>query len=206
MEDFVLHYEKVKPVAERKLSEFSKHKDSEHEALFEEMAFCVFAANSSAKMGLKAVELLKPVLHEGSLEDYRKAVWCKVRFYNKRSEYLYYNREKTSVLGGDLRALMNDAGTHELRKLIVKEFKGFGFKEASHFLRNIGHKGLCIIDKHVLNVMKELGVLKSNKPPRNEEEYLELERKIKRFAEKNNFDVDILDLAIWSYKTGEIIK
>ncbi len=31
-----------------------------------------------------------------------------------------------------------------------KQIKGLGYKEASHFLRNIGLKGHAILDKHVL--------------------------------------------------------
>lgn len=79
-------------------------------------------------------------------------------------------------------------------------------KEASHFLRNTGTKGLCIIDKHVLKVMRELKVIKENEEPSNEEKYKEIEQKIIKYANKNNLDIDILDLAAWSYKTGKIIK
>ena len=86
MEKFKQHYESIKREAEGKLREFQDIRDAEHEKLMEELAFCVFAANSSAKMGLLAVELLRPVLHNGELEDYRQAVHKRVRFYNKRAE------------------------------------------------------------------------------------------------------------------------
>ena len=54
--------------------------------------------------------------------------------------------------------------------------------------------------------MKELDVLRSSKPPKNEKEYIKIENKIKDYALKNKLDIDELDLALWSYKTGEIIK
>ena len=94
---------------------------------------------------------------------------------------------------------------HDLREHIRKHLKGFGMKESSHFLRNIGYKGFAIVDKHVLNVLEELGVRQAQ-PPKTAEEYKEIEKEIHKFALKHGFDVDVLDLAFWSYKTGEIIK
>ena len=43
--------------------------------------------------------------------------------------------------------------------------KGLGYKEASHFLRNIGFKGYGILDKHIVRSLFELGVIDSPKPP-----------------------------------------
>ncbi|MFT4261372.1 MAG: hypothetical protein ACMXX9_02995 [Candidatus Woesearchaeota archaeon] len=206
MEHFKRHYGAVHAEAKQRLSEFKSKKDLEHEELFEELAFCVFAANSSAKMGLLAVELLKPVLHNGELNHYKEAVHKKVRFYNVRSKYLYYNKDFIEKNHGSLREMLNKfEDKHELRYYIKENLKGFGMKESSHFLRNIGYSGFAIIDKHVLNVLEELGVREA-KPPRNVKEYLEIEKEIIEFANKHGFDVDVLDLAFWSYKTGEIIK
>ena len=86
------------------------------------------------------------------------------------------------------------------------DIKGIGFKEASHFLRNIGYKGYTILDKHIINSLIELGVINKKNLPSNREKYLEIEKKFKKYAEKNNFDIDELDLLIWSEKTGKILK
>ena len=40
-----------------------------------------------------------------------------------------------------------------------KAVKGLGYKEASHFLRNIGVKGHAILDKHVMRCLAEIGVI-----------------------------------------------
>lgn len=206
-EEFHAHFLKRRPEIKKRLNEFKKIKDSNHIKYFEEMTFCVFAANSSAKMGLLAVDLLRPVLHKGSLEDYKSAVFKKVRFYNKRAEYLYFNKEKIQELGKDLKLLIEkETDFHERRLLLRDNFKGFGLKESSHFLRNVGYSNYCILDKHIINMMNDLGVLKNNKPPKNENEYYLIEKKIKKFAEENNYDIDELDLALWSFKTGLIIK
>jgi len=196
------HHIKIRHHIIRRLKEFKNVKE---ENIKEEMAFCIFAANSSAKMGLLAVSLLKPVISTNDLEKYKEAVHKKVRFYNKRAEYFHHNVLILNELKGLLKKL-NSLNFDDRREFIRDNFKGFGMKESSHFLRNIGYSGYCIIDKHVLNMMKDLNVIKSNKPPKNDKEYMKIEKRIKEFAKKNNYDVDELDLALWSFKTGEIIK
>ena len=205
-QDFLDHYRNVEVEALSRLKDFEGFRDASHDDLFEELAFCVFAANSSAEMGLLAVELLRPVLHHGSLDDYKRSVHKKVRFYNKRSEYLFFNREKLKELGIDLKHVVSDEDIHVKRLFIKNNLKGFGLKESSHFLRNIGVKGLCIVDKHVLSVMKELGVLEVDEFPFKDSDYFRIESKIKEFADEHNLDVDVLDLAMWSFRTGKIIK
>jgi N-glycosylase/DNA lyase len=203
------HLKKRKKIISR-LAEFKINKSASNTRFLNEMAFCVFAANSSAKMGLKAAELLKNVIDSGSLEDYKNAVYKKVRFYNKRAEYLHHNKEIIKDIKNktkkEITVILNELKHHERREFIKNNFKGFGMKEASHLLRNLGYEGYCIIDKHVLNTLKELDIIKSSNPPKNENEYLKIEKKIMNFAREHNINIDELDLAIWSYKTGEIIK
>jgi N-glycosylase/DNA lyase len=204
------HHKKRKKEIEKRLGEFRDNRTASDSKFLEEMAFCVFAANSSAKMGLKAVELLKDVMDKGNLADYKKAVYRKVRFYNKRAEYLHHNKEqlkqKTKELKKSIMNHLHNLNHHERRIFIRDTFKGFGMKESSHLLRNLGYEGYCIIDKHVLNTLKELDVLKNNIPPKNEKEYMAIEKKLIAFAKEHQINIDELDLAIWSWKTGEILK
>ena len=87
-----------------------------------------------------------------------------------------------------------------------KRIKGLGYKEASHFLRNIGFGGYAILDKHILRSMAELGVTASPAPPTTRTRYLETEERLQRFARDLQIDFDELDLVLWSMKTGEILK
>jgi N-glycosylase/DNA lyase len=87
-----------------------------------------------------------------------------------------------------------------------KEVKGLGYKEASHFLRNIGIKGHAILDKHVMRCLAEVGVIDSPKPPSTRKKYLAVEQELIRFAKDIRIDFDELDLVLWSMKTGEILK
>jgi len=84
--------------------------------------------------------------------------------------------------------------------------KGLGYKEASHFLRNIGFKGYGILDKHVIRCLAEMGVIKSTKPPTSRKNYLETEERMREFADQVEIDFDELDLVLWSMKTGEVLK
>jgi N-glycosylase/DNA lyase len=88
----------------------------------------------------------------------------------------------------------------------TKQIKGLGYKEASHFLRNIGFRGYAILDKHILNCLAEIGVIESNRPPANRTQYLATEAKLQEFAKTIEIDFDELDLVLWSIKTGEILK
>ncbi len=96
----------------------------------------------------------------------------------------------------------------ERRDWLVKEkgIKGLGYKEASHFLRNIGFKGYAILDKHVLRSLAELDIIDDPQPPNTRLKYLTVEEKLKKLADLTKIDFDELDLVLWSLKTGEILK
>ena len=87
-----------------------------------------------------------------------------------------------------------------------KQVKGLGYKEASHFLRNIGVKGHAILDKHVMRCLAEIGVIDTAKPPSTRRKYLEIEQQLIGFAREIRIDFDELDLVLWSMKTGEVLK
>jgi len=81
-----------------------------------------------------------------------------------------------------------------------------GYKEASHYLRNIGLKGYAILDKHILRSLAELEIIEDPKPPNTRAKYLGTEEKLKNLAALTEIDFDELDLVLWSMKTGEILK
>ena len=87
-----------------------------------------------------------------------------------------------------------------------KQVKGLGYKESSHFLRNIGLSGYAILDKHVMNCLMDLKVVETPKPPGNRTRYLETEERLRIFARDIGIDFDELDLVLWSMKTGEVLK
>jgi N-glycosylase/DNA lyase len=84
--------------------------------------------------------------------------------------------------------------------------KGLGYKESSHFLRNVGFTGYAILDKHVMRCLADVGLVADNRPPSSRGTYLLMEAKLKKFAREIGIDFDELDLVLWSMKTGEVLK
>lgn len=180
--------------------------------LWEEMVFCIFTAGASAKMGLRAVEAVRPFLHNGKQTAMTRAL-IKAgahRFPNERPKYIVTTRNYlTSACAMRLRdQLESFADALDRRDWLAQEaqIKGLGYKESSHFLRNIGFKGYGILDKHVVRCLAEMGVTESPKPPTSRNAYLVTETRMREFAGEIGIDFDELDLVLWSMKTGEVLK
>lgn len=194
-----------------KLAEFEKIWKSEtDERLWEEMVFCFFTGGCSAKMGLRSVEAVRSLLQTGTHEELMNALVGVHRYPRARSGYIVASRDFLTEhcdmqLRRKLESFTNDLAR---RDWLVKEkrIKGLGYKEASHYLRNIGYKGYAILDKHILRSLAELGYIADPTPPSTRAKYLDTENKLKRFAEEVGIDFDEMDLVLWSLKTGEILK
>ena len=180
--------------------------------LWEEMVYCIFTAGASAKMGLRSVEAVRPLLAKGPRQAMTRALVAAGahRFPNARPAYVVTTRDYLqSSFSMRLRERLNSfRDPFERRDWLATEprIKGLGYKEASHYLRNIGFKGYSILDKHIVRCLAELGVIDSPKPPANRQRYLETESRMRKFAAATGIDFDELDLVLWSMKTGEILK
>lgn len=204
------HAEKRKKIRER-LAEFeSVWMNGTDARIWEEMVYCFFTGGCSAKMGMKAVSAVKELLDDGQQPELAKALTGVHRYPNARSRYVVQSREfLREHCGMKLRKKLESFDCHyERRDWLVKEkgIKGLGYKEASHFLRNIGFSGYAILDKHVLRCLYELKIIDDPKPPNTRSRYLTVEEKLKQLASVARIDFDELDLVLWSMKTGEILK
>lgn len=194
-----------------RLAEFERvGRTGSPETLFEELTFCIFTAGASARMGLRSVESVRPVLMCGTTLDIQRALRGRHRFPNNRGAYVYETREYLRKhCGLQLQeALRGLALADERRDFLAanRSVRGIGYKEASHFLRNIGYRGYAILDKHVLTRLAELEVIESPKPPSTKTAYLATEQRLKSFSDSIGIDFDELDLLLWYTKTGEILK
>lgn len=178
--------------------------------LWEEMVFCFFTGGCSAKMGLRSVAAVRDLLADGEQPELAEALTGVHRYPNARSRYIVESRDfLRKHCGMALRNKLESFDCHyERRDWLVKEkgIKGLGYKEASHFLRNIGFSGYAILDKHVLRCLHELKIIDDPKPPNTRVRYLTVEGKLKQLAKEARIDFDELDLVLWSMKTGEILK
>ena len=180
--------------------------------LWEELAYCIFTAGASARMGLNSVDAVRSLLLKGdsdAMTDALKKAGAH-RFPVARPRYIVITRNYFHAdCGMKLRKrLRSFSDPFERRDWLAqeKQVKGLGYKEASHFLRNIGVKGHAILDKHVMRCLAEIGVIDTAKPPSTRRKYLEVEQQLIGFARDVRIDFDELDLVLWSMKTGEVLK
>jgi len=161
-------------------------------------------------MGINSLEAVRPALMTGDLEELSGRLRGVHRYPNARARYIVASRDFLRE-HCDLK-LRNKLTSFECpierRDWLVKEkgIKGLGYKEASHYLRNIGFKGYAILDKHVLNCLAELKIISDPKPPNTRAAYLTIEEKLRSLTQTMGIDMDELDLVLWSMKTGVILK
>jgi len=180
--------------------------------LWEELAYCIFTAGASARMGINSVDAVRALLLEGDSDAMTVALKKAGahRFPVARPRYIvttrnYFRADCGMKLRKRLRSFSDPS---ERRDWLAqeKQVKGLGYKEASHFLRNIGVKGHAILDKHVMRCLAEIGVIDTAKPPSTRRKYLEVEQQLVGFSRDVKIDFDELDLVLWSMKTGEVLK
>jgi N-glycosylase/DNA lyase len=195
-----------------KLREFKDvWRNGSDERLWEEMVYCFFTGGCSARMGLRSIEAVRHILEEGDFSELSSALSGVHRFPFARSRYIVASRDFLSESGikkGLKQHLTSLKDPIDRRDWLVKEkrIKGLGYKEASHYLRNIGLSGYGILDKHILHCLVELEIIDDPKPPSTRTRYLETEEKLRDFAKRVEINFDELDLVLWSMKTGEILK
>ena len=197
----------VKSMVDERIAEFLGVKEMDSDTWFEELAYCLLTAYSSARMGQLCVDALCEcgVLAGGSLEEIAETLRCQGhRFAERRAEYIVEARRLAPDLKGIIQGFES---TREARRWLVENVKGLGWKESSHFLRNVGYLDVAIIDRHILSNMKEHGLVTAEgKKGLTKRRYLEYEGMLKRVAERLGMTLGKMDLYLWYRKTGQVLK
>jgi N-glycosylase/DNA lyase len=196
-------YGERREAIQERLKDFSRVPASQY---FYELAYCILTPQSSAVNASKVVERLRARNFYDNPFDPEPILFQKdfyVRFHKTKARLLLQLREKYPQI---LRLLSDGKPTAVLREWLVGHVNGFGYKEASHFLRNIGHRDVAILDRHILKNMKRFGIVRTIPKTLTPEQYLKLERQFHRFADIVGIPLDDLDLLFWSLETGEILK
>jgi N-glycosylase/DNA lyase len=77
----------------RRLSEFEMiWKEGTDDRLWEEMVFCFFTGGCSAKMGLRSIDAVRPLLRRGSQPEIANALSGVHRYPNARARYVFLSR------------------------------------------------------------------------------------------------------------------
>ncbi|MBN1151482.1 N-glycosylase/DNA lyase [candidate division WOR-3 bacterium] len=200
-------YTKIKSRIERKIADFKKTGRSEENVIFKELVFCILTPQSSAKRCWSAVESLDKdgLLYDGGQKDISELLVKKTRFHNCKSQNIILARRMLEKPGFSGILYIDD--DFAMRDQLVSNVRGFGFKEASHFMRNIGRgEKVAILDRHILRCMMALKVMDKLPGSMSKKKYLETETMFSDLSQKLSIPLPHLDLVLWYLSTGEIFK
>jgi N-glycosylase/DNA lyase len=167
-----------------------------------ELAFCISVASSKALNGLIfQSSIMEWELVDGEVVE-RVLKGSGVRFYSRKAEYITRSIQKFNLISN----AVLDRDVYIAREWLVRNVDGLGYKEASHFLRNIGRDNVAIIDRHILSFLHKNNYI--DRIPRNlsRKTYLEIEKIMKDIADENGLSLAQLDLYLWCYETGKVLK
>lgn len=199
----VLKKSEIQNVVSSKLSVFSSFKKKSNNTLFKELSFCVLTANFNAKKSIFIQNKINNGFITYSLEKLASSLKkLGHRFPNARANYIVYNRQFIPFLKNTINFLEGEA----LREWFIKNIKGFSYKEASHFLRNIGFFEYSIIDFHIIDILHKHKLLDSKPKTFSKKNYLAIEHILLKLSKKLNMSLGELDLYLWFLETNSVYK
>ncbi len=201
----------IKDRIEERIAVFRKlWKRGSEEDIFTELVFCLLTPQTKARQGEKAINLLreKNLLFQGTPPELSEHLNI-VRFRYRKAEYVVRARESFTRDGKIIlkSLLKNHDNPQAMREFLVASVKGFGMKEASHFLRNIGlGEDLAILDRHILKNLARaacIDVVPDSITPRL---YLEIEERMRNLSRELSIPLEHMDFVLWFMETGDIYK
>lgn len=202
-------YETRKIEILKRLEYFKRAWSKNDKEIFAELCFCILTPQSKAEICNEIINKLvrNRFLFKGNANKIGPHI-KKARFYKNKSKYIIearkFFRNNGEIKIKDKLDINNIIAT---RDWLIENIKGIGYKEASHFLRNIGFgENIAILDVHILRNLKKFGVIEELPKSITKKRYLDIESKFKNFSDKVNIPMAHLDLFFWSVETGKIFK
>ena len=173
--------------------------------VLKELCFCLLTPQSKATNCWQAVEILfKKGFPKMTVSQIQSVLKKYTRFYKTKTKWIIEAAKKFDIIW---QLVNKNFEPVILREILVREIKGMGYKEASHFLRNIGYSfDLAIIDRHILKNLLYYKVIPSIPKSINKNRYLELEQKFIKFSQDIKIPLVDLDLLFWAKQTGFVFK
>lgn len=194
--------ETAKEIA-KKITDFENIGKKSSKEIYLELCYCLLTANFNAKKSIDIQNKIGSGFARLSLEQLSdKLKEYGHRFPNTRANFIYLSRTYKDNLKEEL---FKNKTEENKRDWLVKNIKGLGYKEASHFLRNIGYKDLAIIDFHIIDILVDNKKIEKPKTI-TKAKYLEIENILRKLAKKVNLSLAELDLYLWFLETGKIYK
>ncbi|NOQ55985.1 MAG: N-glycosylase/DNA lyase [Nanohaloarchaea archaeon] len=206
-------YIEKKDNIDKRLNHFKSIYNKSDNFIFKELCFCLLTPQSKARTCDIAVEdIYKNNLLFRATEEQIKDNIKQIRFKNNKARYIilardFFTDNKTKEITIKTEIDKFENNTTKLRNWLIKNIKGMGMKEASHFLRNIG-KGddIAILDRHILKNLKIYNIIDTIPTTITPKKYTEIETLTRKFSKETKIPMDALDLLFWSNETGEMFK
>lgn len=217
MEDLIetvenLKKSKIKAVIDARIREFDELGKRSSREIFKELCFCILTANFNAKRSIMIQKKIGDGFHNLPEHELAKNLRELGHRYPKvRAKYIaearrYKDSLKSILDSFDVDRDLNVKQTVSLpREWVVKNVKGIGYKEASHFLRNIGYKNLAIIDFHIIDLLVRHKLIERPKTL-TKRRYIAIEGVLSTIAERSDLNLAELDLYLWFSETGKVLK
>jgi len=187
---------------QKRIDEFKELNKKPSDELFKELCFCILTANFNAEKSIKIQNEIGECFLDNSEEELAKKLKnLGHRYPNTRAKYISESRKCKK----SLKEVIQFNDKKKLREWIVNNVKGLGYKEASHFLRNIGFDDFAIIDFHIVDILVKHDLIKRPKTL-TKTKYLEIENLLRTIGKKTNLTLAELDLYLWYLETGKILK
>jgi len=197
-------YKKFHNEIQKRKQEFLNVKKDKIPVL-KELCFCLLTPQSKATNCWQTVEILfKKGFPKMTVAQIQSVLKKYTRFYKTKTKWIIEAAKKFDIIW---QLVNKNFEPVILREILVREIKGMGYKEASHFLRNIGYSfDLAIIDRHILKNLLYYRVISSIPKNINKNKYLELEQKFIKFSQDIKISLVDLDLLFWAKQTGVVFK
>ncbi|MEA3503781.1 MAG: N-glycosylase/DNA lyase [Bacteroidota bacterium] len=177
--------------------------------IFQELTFCLLTPQSKAENAWKTILILteNQKLYKGNSAEIAEDLNL-VRFRNNKARYIVKAREMYFNNHNVVKKILTaETSAFEKRIWLSKNILGYGLKESSHFLRNIGFvEDITILDRHILKNLKKYSVINEIPKSISEKKYYEIEDKMKEFSEQKNIPLEYLDLIFWYNEAKTIFK
>lgn len=201
----ILKKSKLKETIDKKIKEFCQSGKKQINEIFKELCLCIMTANFQAEKSI----FIQKEIGDGFLKLPQKKLAERLkklghRFPNTRAKYIVEARQHIAEL---TKLLSSNSTEKEKREWIAKNIKGIGYKETSHFLRNIGYNNFAIIDFHIIDILDEHGLIKKPKTKAlTMKKYFEIEKVLHKLAKEVDLNLAELDLYLWYMETGKVLK
>lgn len=184
----------IKHLVDLHIKEFKDLGKKSNNEIFKELCFCILTANFNGERSIKIQnEIGNGFLTLSEPQLAKKLRQLGHRYPEIRAKYIVEARKH------------KDSLKNKPREWLIDNIKGIGYKESSHFLRNIGYHNHAIVDFHIIDLLIRYNLIEKPKTL-TKKKYLEIEELLKKIAKETNLNLAQLDMYLWYIETGKILK